>query len=338
MVGCVIVKNGRVVAKGYHRKFGGPHAERFALKRAGFAARGATMYVNLEPCSYYGKTPPCVDAVIRSGTREVIVATKDPNPLVSGRGIAALRRAGVRVVFGVLQKEASELNEKFFKFVRTGVPFVALKVAQTLDGKIASPDGRSRWITSPEARRLVHQLRSEHDAVLVGAGTVMTDDPQLTVRHVRGRNPVRVIIDGRLRSRLGAKVFRVKGGTSTKLFVSTAAARTKTRKVAALRGMGVEVIPLPAIRWHISLRHVVRELGKRNIASILVEGGREMFTGFLRSRLVDKAYVFTAPRILGEGIAAFGGLGRSTMARSSMMKKSSLQSVGQDTLFIGYFS
>ena len=338
MVGCLIVKNGKSVGKGYHSQYGRAHAERAALKDAGASARGATLYVNLEPCSHHGKTPPCVDAMLESGVRAVVIATKDPNPLVSGRGIAALRKAGVRVRVGILQKESRELNEVFFKYIRLALPFVTLKIAQTLDGKIASPDGQSRWITSPEARRLGHHLRAEHDAVLVGAGTVIADDPRLTVRLVRGRNPVRVVIDGRLRSPSGAKVFRKGRVAPTLLFVSDQAARSKQRKVASLRRRGVDVIPLPATRGLISLRRVLRELGKRNIAAVLVEGGQQMFTEFIRSRLADKAFIFTAPKILGAGISSIGTLGLSTVAESRLLRRCSLQTVGADTLLVGYFS
>ena len=338
MVGCVIVKNGKSIGKGYHRQYGKAHAERNALENAGASARGATLYVNLEPCSYQGKTPPCVDAILESGVRAVVIATKDPNPLVSGRGIAALRKRGVQVRVGILQRESRDLNEAFFKFIKSRVPFVTLKIAQTLDGKIASPEGESRWITSPKARVLGHRLRAEYDAVLIGAGTVIADDPGLTVRHVRGRNPVRAVIDGGVRSPSGAKVFRTRHVAPTLLFVSHQAVRAKRHKVANLTRKGVEVIPLPAARRVIKLRRVLRELGKRDITSVLLEGGQQMFTEFIRSRLVDKAYIFTAPKIMGDGISSIGSLGNTSMARLKHLRRCSLHRVGSDILLVGYFS
>ena len=338
MVGCVIVKNGKAVGRGYHRRFGRSHAERAALKNAGSSVRGATLYVNLEPCSYYGKTPPCVDAILESGIRSVVIGTRDPNPLVFGKGIAALKKAGVRTQVGLLGKESRDLNESFFKYVRSGLPLVALKIAQTLDGKIASQAGQGGWITSREARRFGHQLRSQYDAVLVGAGTILADNPRLTVRLVRGRNPIRVVIDGRLRSPSGSKVFRNARTTPTLLFVSDRAARLNPRRVANLRRLEVDVIPLPAVRGRMSLRGILRELAKRNIASVLVEGGQRVYTDFIRSRLADKAFVFTAPKILGDGISSVGSLGRSGIARSGHLLRCSLQKVGSDTLLIGYFS
>lgn len=338
MVGCVIVKHGRSVGRGYHRKFGWAHAEREALKQAGASARGATLYVNLEPCSHYGKTPPCVDAVVQAGVRVVVVGTRDPNPLVTGRGIVALRRAGIRVRTGIREKESRELNEAFFKYIQSQVPFVTLKLAQTLDGKIASKNGQSRWITSREARIRVHRLRAEHDAVLVGAGTVLADDPQLTVRLIDGRNPIRVVIDGLLRSPIDARVFRSGRKTRTLLFASERVVRSKRDKVARLQSRGVEVVPLSARSGLINLKDVLGELGRRNIASVLVEGGQQIFTQFVRHRLADKAWVFTAPKILGEGIATVGNLGLSRVDQSRLLRRCSLEIVGPDILVVGYFS
>ena len=338
MVGCVIVKEGRVVGRGYHRRFGHAHAEREALRVAGKTARGATLFVNLEPCSHYGKTPPCVDAIVDAGIYAVIIGTKDPNPLVSGRGAQVLRKAGVRVENGVLEEESQKLNEAFFKYVRKGIPFVALKIAQTVDGKIATQSGESRWITSKEARTEVHRLRSQYDAVLVGAGTILADDPRLTVRHVRGRNPLRVLLDGRFRSPVDATLFANCREARTIIFVSDAAYRAKRKKVSLLQKRGVEVISLPSKRGRFSLRPMLRELGKRRVTSVLVEGGQQTYSEFLRHRLADKVFVFTAPKIFGDGVAAIGTLKTPSAAHSVLLTPYSIQKVGPDTLLTGYFN
>src|SRR6185369_12601402 len=236
MVGAVLVRGGKVIATGYHRKAGGPHAEIAALRRAGIKARGATLYLTLEPCSHYGRTPPCVDAVIAAGVKEVVAGMTDPNPLVAGKGFRRLRQAGIRVRSGVLEKESRALNEAFNNFITRRLPFVLLKLAATLDGKIATATGSSRWVTGGEARRFVHDLRNRFDAVMVGVGTVLADDPQLTCRIRGGRNPVRIILDPRLRIPLKARVLNEPGKT-----IVVAGESASREKQKALEKHGAEV-------------------------------------------------------------------------------------------------
>ncbi|MCD6129075.1 bifunctional diaminohydroxyphosphoribosylaminopyrimidine deaminase/5-amino-6-(5-phosphoribosylamino)uracil reductase RibD, partial [Candidatus Bipolaricaulota bacterium] len=241
LVGAVVVKDGEVIAEGYHARYGGPHAEMVALSRAGERARGADLYVNLEPCVHWGKTPPCVDRIIAAGIRRVILAARDPNPLVNGKGVDKLRSAGIEVVEGVLREEAEKLNEIFFHWVKTQRPFVALKLAMSLDGKIASRTGKSRWITGEEARKKVHELRRRYAAVLVGVNTVLTDDPQLTVREVEGPQPLRIVLDSRGRIPLSAKVL---SGEAPTLIATTQAMPEEIEH--KLREKGAEVWRLPA--------------------------------------------------------------------------------------------
>lgn len=303
LVGCVLVRTGKVVGEGYHQKFGGPHAEVYALLHAGKNARGATLYVNLEPCTHFGKTPPCTDAIIYSGIARVVVAVKDPNPLISGKGFRCLREAGLQVDVGILRKEAELLNEKFFKFMKSRLPFVGVKLAQTLDGRIADVKGNSKWITSDSARKATHRLRSEYDAVLVGARTVQRDNPGLTVRSVKGRNPVRIVVDGRLSLSTTLKIFQTTQAP-TWLMSSIRAIETKRQKVQKLSSLGVRVFGVSS-SLSLPYRDILRILSSEGISSILVEGGSETIAGFIEESLADKLYVFIAPKILGNGLDAF---------------------------------
>ena len=302
LVGCVIVRNGRIVGEGWHRRFGGPHAEIFALLRAGPSAKGAVAYVNLEPCAHFGKTPPCVDALIRAGIAKAVIAAADPNPLVHGRGIRRLRNAGIRVDVGCLKTEAESLNEKFFRFMISGLPFVGVKFAQTLDGYIADRNGRSKWISSEQSRASVHRLRTEYDAVLVGAKTVLHDDPRLTVRHVPGRNPVRVVIDGRLSSGDSKRIFRT-ADAPTWLLTSARAIAAKQSLVQSLVSRGVRVLPA-AQNSDLTGRAILRTLAAEGISSVLIEGGSKTAAVFFQESLVDVLYLFTAPMTLGGGTRA----------------------------------
>jgi diaminohydroxyphosphoribosylaminopyrimidine deaminase/5-amino-6-(5-phosphoribosylamino)uracil reductase len=310
LVGAVIVKDKRIVGKGYHQKFGEAHAEINALRDAGRKARVATLYVNLEPCSHYGKTPPCTDAIISSGIRRVVVGMIDPNPLVKGRGIRALSSAGVEVRTGILSRECRELNEFFVKKMTTGLPFVMLKIAQTLDGKIALPNGHSRWITSKESRKRVHQLRAEYDAVLVGAKTVQLDDPRLTVRFVKGRNPKRILVDGSLSTPLSSRLFSDGFRSQTIAFVRQSERGEIERKKEILERRGVQIFEIHGRRdGTLPLKSVLESLADMNILSVLVEGGQRVFTQFLEEGLVDRVLVFVAPRVYGcDGVPAFGHL------------------------------
>lgn len=299
LVGAVLVKRGRVIAEGFHRRFGGPHAERECLDRAGHQARGATMYVNLEPCIHHGKTPPCVDAIIGSGVREVVIAMRDPNSVVNGRGISALRRAGIRVRTGVMRNQARILNDRFVWWHLQGVPYVGLKWAQTLEGYIADSRGRSKWITGEDARRYAHVLRSGYDAVLVGAGTVLADDPRLTVRHVAGRDPVRIVLDARLRVTGDEKIFRHRNGR-TLVVTSSAKVRAAGRRVRTLLSRGVEVIGMDG-GGAFPPAGILRVLAAEGIASILVEGGPDTIQRFFEAGVFNAYHVFVRASLLGGG-------------------------------------
>ncbi|WP_457600594.1 bifunctional diaminohydroxyphosphoribosylaminopyrimidine deaminase/5-amino-6-(5-phosphoribosylamino)uracil reductase RibD, partial [Hydrogenivirga sp.] len=297
-VGCVVVKNGSVVGSGYHEGAGYPHAEVVALEQAGESARGATLYVTLEPCTHFGRTPPCTDAILRAGVRRVVVATLDPNPLVSGKGVQKLRDAGMSVEVGVLEEEARELNEDFFTYITEKRPYVTLKLAQTIDGKIATPSGDSKWITSLASRRFAHRLRAEAGAVLVGINTVLRDDPSLTVRHIPfPKQPLRVVIDPELEIPLGSKI--VSDGEAQTLVVFS---RRDPAKEGELMERGVQLLQMDSIE----LRELLEELARREIVHILVEGGAYTVGEFLKEGLWDRLVVFQAPRLLGDGITLKG--------------------------------
>lgn len=305
LVGCVVVKDGRVVGEGYHRRAGGPHAEVFALERAGQRARGATLYVNLEPCSHYGRTPPCAPRVATAGVRRVVAAMRDPSPPVRGRGFALLRRAGVRVEAGLLEAEALLLNERFIVAAREQRPFILLKAAMTLDGRIATAGRDSRWITSPAQRRQGRRLRRLHDAVLVGIGTVLADDP-LLLPSPRVRRPFcRVVLDSRLRIPMASRLVR----SASRSPVWVLCHDIHPRKRRLLEARGVTVIPDPFRRGWLMLDWVVGALWKRGIWSVMVEGGSDVLGSFLAERLFDQVALFRAPRLLGGRVSlpAFGG-------------------------------
>src|SRR5712692_6122076 len=335
-VGAVVVHQGKVLGTGYHRRAGGPHAEVVALRQAGRRARGATLYVTLEPCCHLNKrTPPCVPLIIASGIKRVVAATRDPNPQVRGRGLAALRRAKLQVNVGVGAEEAERLIEPYRRLITTGQPFVTLKVAATLDGKIATAKGEARWITSPSARGMVHLLRARSDAILVGIGTVLADDPSLTVRTgpPRGRAPLRVVLDPSLRMPMTAKVLT--DGQAPTLIVTTSAGSPTKR--ATLEKKGALVVVLPARDGRISWRGLLKELGRRGIASLLIEGGSEVNASALRERVVDRVLFFLAPKILGgqDAISAVGGESPKNLREALPLKLTSVTQVGHDILVEG---
>lgn len=336
MVGCVIVRNGHIIGEGSHQQFGGPHAEIFALSRAGKKSKGATLVTNLEPCVHFGKTPPCVDAIIHSRISQVVIATEDPNPLVKGKGIRKLRDAGIQVHIGVMKKEAERLNEKFFKFMKTGTPFVGIKIAQTLDGYIADISGKSQWITSMEARREVHRLRGQYDAVLIGANTVLKDDPELTARFTRGRNPVRIVVDGRLSLPVHRKIFNI-SKAPTWILTSTLALRTKKQKVHAFALRGVRVLGGTA-KNQLSGKEILRMLASAGISSVLVEGGSKTIAEFISQDLGDKLYLFMAPRILGGGLKSFQLCHPRHLADSIDLDSIHQYSVGNSTVLEASFN
>jgi diaminohydroxyphosphoribosylaminopyrimidine deaminase/5-amino-6-(5-phosphoribosylamino)uracil reductase len=307
LVGALIVRGGRIIAEGYHRRSGENHAEINAIESATEAVAWATFYITLEPCSHYGKTPPCVDALIACRPTRVVVGTIDPNPLVSGKGIAALRNHGIETTTGVLEEACRRQNEVFFKFIRTGIPFVTLKFAQTLDGRIATATGHSRWISSPASLRFAHRLRNVHDAILVGAQTVRKDDPELTCRLVRGRNPLRIVVDSQLRTSPDARIFTRDAHTRTLVATTHRAAEERRR---LFEKKGIEIVSLGADRaGHVDLRELMSALGKREVSSLLVEGGSAVITSFLKENLADRLIVILAPRIVGEGINSVGEMG-----------------------------
>lgn len=303
MVGALLVKGTKVVSWGWHHEFGGTHAEVDCLRRAHGGARGATLYVNLEPCSHHGKTPPCTEALIDAGIRHVVIAMRDPNPLVSGCGVKRLRGAGIEVVEGILKDEARFLNRFFCTHILSGRPYVHVKVAESLDGRITG--GNSRWITSLPSRRLVHRWRAMHDAVLVGAGTVLADRPSLTVRLVRGRNPHVVILDGELR--LGAEECRFAGRSRRRIILCTSseAVRRHGARARALARDGVELLAFPSRRGVLDLDLVLAELYNTGIGSILVEGGAGVNARLSEAGLIDEFSSFIAPAIHGGGLGAF---------------------------------
>ncbi len=329
MVGAVIVRAGRIIAEGWHRKFGADHAEIDALKQAGGSVRGATIYVTLEPCCHWGKTPPCVDTLVEQGIKRVVIGTLDPNPLVEGKGAQILRDHGIEVFVGVMEQAARMLNEVYFHYVQTGFPFITVKYAQSLDGKIATVQGNSRWISSEGSRRFSHRLRAQHDAIMVGRGTVLADDPLLTVRLVKGRNPLRICLDSKLRIPHDAQVLRDEGET----LVVTTDDHGKD-KIAKIRKLGKEVLVIQrGADGRVALRPLLKALAERGIASILVEGGAEIITSLLKEGLVKRMVVITAPLILGKGIEAVGDLGIIDLERAIRPSSCEVKRIDKDTVF-----
>ncbi|HQA08446.1 MAG TPA: bifunctional diaminohydroxyphosphoribosylaminopyrimidine deaminase/5-amino-6-(5-phosphoribosylamino)uracil reductase RibD [Syntrophomonadaceae bacterium] len=337
VVGAVIVKNGIIVGEGYHQKAGTPHAEIHALRQAGEQARGADIYVTLEPCSHYGRTPPCVNALIEAGIKRVVAAVLDPNPLVAGQGIEILNNAGIETKVGVLEEPARRLNEAFFKFITTNRPFVALKTAITLDGKIATRKGNSRWITSPEARRYVHQLRNRYDAIMAGIGTVLADDPMLNTRldDPTARDPVRIIVDGQLDLPLDSQIANTSRKQTTLVYTSRNADRGREK---ALKQKGLEVIRIDGTQNNLDLSQVMDDLGKRGMISVLVEGGAGLNASLLEQKLVDKLYWFIAPKIIGGSQAPgpVGGSGAASMDEAILLHDIQQQQIGDDLLIEAY--
>ena len=296
MVGAVVVKDGSIIGRGYHPQAGLPHAEVFALEQAGAAANGAVLYVTLEPCCHYGRTPPCVDAIVKSGARRVVAAMTDPNPKVEGRGLDALRKAGIDVTVGVLENEAKALNEAYVKHITTGLPFVTLKMAMTLDGKIATRTGDSKWVSGEEARRVVHRMRSRADALVIGAGTLNEDDPALTVRRGRGAwQPARVVVDAFARISPDSQVFQSPGGQ-----VIIAATRLADKSdIRKLEAAGARILILGEADGRVDISALFQTLAEMGMINIMLEGGGELSASALAARAVDKVVMFIAPKIIG---------------------------------------
>ncbi|WP_166239550.1 bifunctional diaminohydroxyphosphoribosylaminopyrimidine deaminase/5-amino-6-(5-phosphoribosylamino)uracil reductase RibD [Paenibacillus turpanensis] len=335
VVGCVVVKAGRIVGMGAHLKRGEGHAEVHALNMAGAEAEGSTVYVTLEPCSHYGKTPPCASRLVQEKVKRVVIASLDPNPLVAGKGAALLREAGIDVSTGVLAEEASRLNEAFNKYIVHRLPFVTLKTASTLDGKIASRTGDSKWITGEQSRAFVHTLRHRHAGIMVGAGTVLADDPSLTTRlTVPALDPVRIIADSQLRIPLGAKVLQTEGTPAIILTTSAAS----DRKKAELEREGAVVMECGSGPM-VDLKLAMKLLGEREISSILLEGGGTLNGAMLQHRLIDKIMLFFAPKIIGGGKLAPGTFdfdGAALMSEAVPLKRVSVEQFGDDVCIAGY--
>ena len=337
LVGAVIVKDGRVVGQGWHRKAGTEHAEIHALRQAGELAAGATIYVTLEPCSHYGRTGPCSKALIDAGIQRVVIAMLDPNPLVAGKGVAMLKAAGIEVETGLLQAQAERLNEVFLKWIITKMPFTVMKTAMTLDGKIATAAGNSKWISNEVSRRRVHELRDVYDGILVGIGTVLADDPALTTRLASqsGKNPLRIVVDSRARTPLTAKV--VTDGQAETLIAVTVAA--EAAKVEALRQAGVEVLVVNDGQ-QVDLKQLFCRLGERGICSIFVEGGALINYSLLKAGLIDKVYSFIAPKMVGGSSAPgpVGGDGVETLDQAFLLEDVETELLAGNILVSGYIN
>lgn len=335
LVGAVLVKEGRIVSMGYHGEVTTPHAEAWAIQKAGREARGTTLYINLEPCCHYGNNPPCTDLIIRSGVRKVIASMKDPNPLVNGKGFRILRRHGIKVGVGLLGEEAKRLNEVFVKYITTQKPFVVLKTAMTLDGKIATRTGASRWVAGPESRKFAHHLRNVYDAILVGVNTVLVDNPKLTVRLVKKvKNPVRIVLDAYAWTPLVADVLGK--GARTIIVVGQKAPK---KKVKALQKKGAEVLRVPAPKGLVDLKILMRKLAGMGITSLLVEGGGEVNASFLEAGLVDKAHFIIAPKVFGgrEAKTPVEGEGIKIPSQARHLKNVQVSRSGDGILISGYF-
>lgn len=332
MVGAMVVRGETVIGKGFHRKFGGPHAEVNALRSVRGEPKCATLYVTLEPCSHHGKTPPCVDLIIEKEIGRVVIGTVDPNPLVAGSAIKILGDHGIQVNVGVLEKECRELNEAYFKYFEAGLPFVTLKMAQSLDGRIATKKGSSRWISSPDSLRLAHRWRAIHDGVMVGINTVLRDDPSLTVRLVKGRNPRRLIVDSKLRTPMKSRVLSDGSASRTTILTTRQADPKQIEKIEALGARILQVDTNP--QGQVDLKSALQTLAGEEITSILVEGGARLATSFLRAGLVDKLLVVIGPKIIGKGIEAVGDLRIADVNQALRLSIEKTRRVGDDLIVV----
>ncbi len=328
-VGCVIVAGARIVGRGWHCGPGTAHAEAAALRAAGRRARGATVYVTLEPCCHFGRTAPCTDALIRAGVRRVVYAMRDPNPLVCGKGDRILRRHGMQVVSGICAREARALNEVYLKFRSSGLPFVSVKAAASLDGKTATRTGRSRWITGAAARRRARRIRAEHQAVLVGIATVLADDPHLGPRARGAGQTWRIVLDSRLRTPPASRVVR-----SGRCIVACAAGASRGRQ-ARLEALGARVWRFPGRR--VPLRRLLARLAGFGIISVLVEGGSEVLGSFIDAGLADRAYWFVSPTLIGSqrALSAVGGAGAAFPSRAPRLRNPRIEAAGDGWLIVG---
>lgn len=340
MVGAVLVKNGEIIGKGYHQSAGKAHAEVNAIDAAGPLAKGAVLYVTLEPCNHVGRTPPCTEKILAAGIREVVVAMPDPNPNVTGGGTDYLQRRGIPVRSGVCEAEARKLNEYFIKYVTTHRPFVTIKCAATLDGRIATRTGDSKWVTGPESRAFVHRLRHAVDAIMVGIHTIQKDNPGLTTRidGEGGKDPIRVILDTRLSIAEDAKVLQLQSDSATILVSAAPVSDAQKKKKVRLEKKGVRIIEAPLKQGRIDLDKMMNRLGADGITSLLIEGGAEVFASALAADIVDKVFFFYAPKILGgdDGVPVCRGRGPELMDRCIRVRDMDVRRIGSDVLIEGY--
>lgn len=329
IVGAVIVKNGHIVGQGYHKKAGLPHAEANALGRAGTLAKGATLYVSLEPCGHFGRTPPCTEAIIKSGIKKVVVGMKDPNPINNGRGIKRLTRRGIETKVGVLEEEARSINKPYIKFITKRMPYITVKAAQSLDGKIATRTGDSRWISGEDSRRYVHELRRKVDAVMVGANTVLKDNPLLLANLSKERQPIRVIVDNRLNIPLDAKLFS--NVHRSPVIIATA---RKSARIKRYEKVGAEVLTVKPKKAKVDLKELLKILGRRGIAHILVEGGGGLIAALAEEKLIDRFLFFIAPKIIGgkDAVTSVEGRGVDRIREAPILKNMKLRKFKDDIL------
>jgi len=333
MVGAVLAKNETIIAQGYHRYFGGPHAEVETIEKAKAKAKGATLYVSLEPCSHWGKTPPCTQKIIKAGIKKVIAATLDPNPVNSGKGIEELQKGGIETEVGILKEEAEKVNEAFFKFMKRRVPFVIVKAAASLDGKIATYKGESKWITSEKSRQLAHHLRDRVDAILVGVNTIIRDDPSLLPPSKK--NFARIVLDSSLRIPLKARILQDQDKADTFVFTTL---RSDKDKLLQLEKKGIKVAIMGEEDGKVSLEEVLKKLGELEIMNLLVEGGGEVIGSFFEKRSVDKIFLFLAPRIIGGrgALTWVEGKGVGFLKETPFIEINSVKKIGGDFLLEGH--
>lgn len=337
LVGAVLVRDNQIIGTGYHKIFGGPHAEVNAFQSAnGQQLAGSTLYVTLEPCSHYGKTPPCADLIVKHQIARVVIGLRDPNPLVAGRGIEILKQAGIEVEVGCRQDEISYLNRVFIKYIQSKIPYLMVKTAMTLDGKIASSTGDSKWISSYESRQKVHQFRNEFQAIMVGIQTVLNDDPMLSTRidQANGRNPIRIVADSTARIPLSSNLVNTASVIPLILVVT---GQAPDEKIEKLKARGLDVIVTPAINKQIDLVYLMRELGERGIDSVLLEGGSTLNYSALKAGIVDEVISFIAPKIVGGENAKtpFGGIGIEKMQQAVVLEQMKFENVGPDLMISG---
>jgi len=339
IVGAVVCRNGKIVGRGYHQRFGGPHAEIFAFKEAGKKVRNSTLYVTLEPCCYTGKTGPCTKAIIAAGIRRVVAATKDPNPLVAGKGFKQLRQAGIKVEVGLYQEASEKMNRPFRKWITHARPWVIAKWAQSIDGCIADAQGDSKWISSPESRELVHELRARIDAIIVGIQTVLSDDPKLTARPKKSRNqmrtPLRVVLDSNLRMPVNSILVKTIREAPVLVVHRRGSGATIRRRIAALEKRGVQTLAVGVDKsGRLNWDTILKELGRRGCANVLVEGGPMVLGTLMAAGFMDEVWIFIAPKIAGDAKArhAVEGIKLKSIKRMIGMKIESIERCGPDIL------